>query len=106
MERRRLGRSDLYVPPIGLGCRRLGRRPEMRGEAVEIVERAVELGMNFIDTANIYGRGISEEILGEAIQPWRKRVILATKGGIVVTPEGSATQDLRPESIREAVRGV
>ena len=104
MERKRLGRSNLYVSPIGLGCRRLGRRPETRGEAIEIVERAVELGMNFIDTANIYGGGISEEIVGEAIQPWRRRVVLATKGGIVVTPEGLATQDLRPESVRRAVR--
>ena len=104
MEKRRLGKSDLYVSPIGLGCRTLGSRAENRKEGVEMVRRAVELGVNFIDTANIYRRGISEEIVGEAIQPMRDQVILATKGGIVISEEGRPTQDLRPESIRQAVK--
>jgi len=104
MEKRRLGESDLYVSPIGLGCRTLGSRAETRKEGVEMVRRAVELGVNFIDTANIYGRGISEEIVGEAVQPMRRQVVLATKGGIVIAGEGRPTQDLRPESIRQAVK--
>ena len=60
------------------------------------------MGINFIDTANIYGNGRSEEIVGEAIRDIRKRVILATKGGIVITSDGLPCQDLRPESIEKS----
>ncbi len=101
MEKRRLGKSDLYVTPIGLGCRTLHKVEAEK--AVELVRKAVEMGINFIDTANIYGGGRSEEIVGEAIRDLRKRVILATKGSIVITNEGLPCQDLKPESVKKAV---
>lgn len=104
VEKRRLGKSKLYVFPIGLGCRTIGYKAETRQEAIEIIQNAVELGVNFIDTANIYRKGISEEIVGEAIKSIRKKVILATKGGIVKAPGGLTIQDLRPESIRQAIK--
>lgn len=101
MERRRLGRTDIYVSPIGLGCRRIHKVGTER--AVKIIRYAVSLGVNLIDTSNIYGDGRSEEIIGEAIRDIRRRVILATKGGIVKTKDDLPTQDLRPESIRRSV---
>jgi myo-inositol catabolism protein IolS len=104
MSNRRLGKSGLYVFPIGLGCRTLGYKSAKEEEAIAIVQRAVELGTNFVDTANIYRKGKSEEIVGKAINSMRNKVVLATKGSIVRTPEGLPTQDLRPESVRQAVK--
>jgi len=104
MEKRILGKSHLKVFPIGLGCRTLGYKAETQQEAIEIVQEAVKAGINLVDTANIYRKGLSEEIIGKAIQSMRKEVILATKGGIIRTPEGLATQDLKTESLRQAVK--
>ena len=103
LEKRRLGKSKLYVFPIGLGCRKLGYKSKNIGEAITIVQKAIKLGINFIDTANIYQNGKSEEIIGQAIQDVRKQVILATKGSIVKTEEGLPTQDLSPKSLKKAV---
>lgn len=105
MKKRRLGNSNLYVTPIGLGCRTLGYKSETMEEAVAIVQGAIKLGINFIDTANIYRGGKSEEIIGQAIQSMRKQVIIATKGSIVRTTNGLVTQDLRPESLKSAIEG-
>lgn len=104
MSKRRLGNSDLYVYPVGLGCRTLGYKAKTEQDAIGIVQEAVKSGINFIDTANIYRKGLSEEIIGKAVQHMRKKVILATKGGIVTTSESLATQDLRPKSVRKAVK--
>ena len=96
-ERRRLGRSDLFVTPIGLGCRRLASAKDPIG----LVRRAVELGIKFIDAAEVYVK--SEELLGEALQGLRDRVVLATKGGVRVEG-GAVVQDLRPESVRRSIK--
>jgi len=102
LEKRRLGSTNLYISPIGLGCRTIHKIESKK--AIKIIREAVKSGINFIDTANIYGEGRSEEIVGEAIQDIRKKVILATKGGIVRDISGLSTQDLSPRSIRKAVK--
>jgi len=70
---------------------------------VSLIQKAVDLGINFIDTADIYGRGKSEEIVGQAISSIRKKVVLATKGGIRITSEGKPTQDLSKDYISKAI---
>ena len=100
MKKNRLGRTELYISAIGLGCRTLSvkERPE------KIVERALDVGINFFDTADIYGMGKSEEILGDVLKGVRQDVVIATKGGITFD-DGIPTQDLRPEAVRKAVKG-
>jgi aryl-alcohol dehydrogenase-like predicted oxidoreductase len=78
MKRNRLGRSDLYVSEIGLGCMSLGTDET---KAVAIIHEALEHGMNFLDTADLYDEGRNEEIVGKAIQHRRTEVIVATKVG-------------------------
>ncbi|MBI4268175.1 MAG: aldo/keto reductase [Chloroflexi bacterium] len=80
MEYRRLGKSGLKVSEIGLGTNSFGSRTDER-VSIGIVEHALELGINFIDTADLYGRGRSEEIIGKALAGKRSRVVLATKVG-------------------------
>ena len=101
MEKRRLGTTNLYASPIGLGCRTIHKIGSKK--AIEIIREAIKTGINLIDTANIYGGGKSEEIVGEAIHDIREKVILATKGGIVKDASGLPTQDLSPKSVRKAV---
>lgn len=103
LEKRRLGNSTLNITPIGLGCRNISQRLKEK-DAVELIQKAVELGINLVDTADIYGRGKSEEIVGQAISPMRKKVVLATKGGIRITSKGKPTQDLSSNHIRKAVK--
>lgn len=103
MPQRKLGNSNLQVSPIGLGCRTISKLKD-KEKAVALIQKAVELGINFIDTADIYGRGKSEEIVGQAISPIREKVILATKGGIRITSEGKPTQDLSQNHIIKAVK--
>ena len=79
MEYRRLGRTGVWVSEIALGCAHLGSKPADEGEAVKLVHRAVDLGINLIDTANIYVGGRSEEIVGKALRGIRHQVVLATK---------------------------
>src|SRR4051794_5757124 len=78
---RRLGDSDLDVSVLGLGCNNFGRRVELEGTRA-VVDAALEQGVNFLDTADIYGRGASEELLGEVLQGRRDDVVLATKFGM------------------------
>ncbi|MBI4199074.1 MAG: aldo/keto reductase [Chloroflexi bacterium] len=79
MEYRHLGRSGLQVSAIGLGTNNLGIRVPDPKAAADIIRQAVDLGITFIDTSNMYGDGRSEEFIGEAIKGMRDRVILATK---------------------------
>lgn len=81
MEYRNLGRSGLIVSAVGLGCNNLGRQVD-QATATAIVNKCIELGITFFDTADVYGgeRGRSEEVLGEALRPHRRNVVLATKG--------------------------
>ncbi len=80
MEYRQLGRSGVRVSVIGLGGNVFGRSVDEAGAAA-IVNQAVELGINFIDTANVYNAGVSEQFLGKAIAPHRDHILIATKAG-------------------------
>ena len=98
MKKRVLGNSWLEVSAIGLGCMGMsyahGRIPP-KSEMIDLLHSAVDLGVTFFDTAEAYGPYTNEELLGEALQPYRKRVVIGTKFG------GSS----RPEHIRECVEG-
>ena len=78
MKKQRIGSSDLYVSPLGLGAMSLGQDRE---KAKSIVDEALSHGVNYIDTADLYDFGVNEEIIGQALQSKRQEVILATKAG-------------------------
>src|SRR5688572_3241875 len=80
VEYRQLGRSGLTVSVAGLGANNFGRRNSVE-ETQEIVDAAFDLGINFIDTADVYGGGSSEEVLGQVLNGRRNQVVLATKVG-------------------------
>lgn len=104
MKTRELGRSGLKVSAIGLGCMGMtgfyGTADEK--EAIATVHRAVELGVNFLDTADVYGPFINEELVGRAIQGRRDKVILATKFGNEVLPDGKTRFNGTPEYVHRA----
>ncbi len=79
MQYRKLGRTGVWVSEIAFGCAHLGSEPSDESEAIKLVHRAIDLGINFIDTANIYVGGRSEEIVGKALKGMRHQVVLATK---------------------------
>lgn len=107
MQKRKLGKSDLEVSAIGLGCMGLsfGYGPAAdRQAAVSLIRAAVERGVTFFDTAEVYGPFTNEELLGEALAPLRDHVVIATKFGFKLGPKGEQTgTDSRPEHIREVV---
>ena len=116
MEKRKLGNSGIEVSPLGLGCWALGGPFTMFGqqdgwgqvddaESIRAIQRAVELGVTLFDTADAYGTGHSEEILGKALRERRKDVIIATKGGFVYDREQRALtgQDYSPRYLRTAL---
>ncbi len=105
MEYRTLGRSDLRVSVIGLGTLAIGGAygPVGEGQALATIRRALDLGVNFIDTSDNYGLGRAEEIVGKAIQSRRDQVVLATKGGTPWDERGRITNDCRAGTIIEAV---
>ncbi|MGG3889133.1 aldo/keto reductase [Metabacillus fastidiosus] len=78
MRKRQLGQSDLFVSEIGLGCMSLGTEEK---QALSLVDEAIELGINYLDTADLYDFGLNEEFVGKAIKHRREDIILATKGG-------------------------
>ena len=102
MQKRILGKSGLEVSAIGLGCMGLsyGYGPATeRGAAIELIRRAFELGVTFFDTAEAYGPDDNEELLGEALAPFRDKVVIATKFGFKDGKVASGV-DSRPENIR------
>lgn len=103
MEYRNLGLTDLSVSTLGLGCIQFGDKADLP-ETKRIVHRALDLGINYFDTANVYSDGVGEEYLAKALGPRRKDIILATKGGRVRMGERrKLVRDSTPDSIREAI---
>jgi len=99
--------QDLVVNRLGFGAMRITGPgiwgyPEDRAEAVRILRRAVELGVNFIDTADAYGPETSELLIAEALHPYPKGLVIATKGGIVRPAQDKWERDGRPQHLREA----
>ena len=105
MQKRKLGKSDLEVSPIGLGCMGMsfGYGPaKENSEMISLLRKAVELGVTFFDTAEIYGPSTNEELVGEALAPFRRQVVIATKFGFKIGPKGEQIGlDSRPEHIKE-----
>lgn len=107
MKMRELGTSGLKVSAIGLGCMGMSFAygpPKDENEMIKLIHQAVDLGINFFDTAEVYGPFINEELVGKALSPIRDKAIVATKFGFELNPDGSAGwQGLnsRPEHIKE-----
>ncbi|MBX6317012.1 MULTISPECIES: aldo/keto reductase [Pseudomonadota] len=109
MQKRKLGKSNLEVSALGLGCMGLshGYGPATdRSEAIALIRAAVERGVTFFDTAEVYGPYLNEEVVGEALAPFRDQVVIATKFGFTFG-EDNKQQILnsKPEHIRWAVEG-
>jgi aryl-alcohol dehydrogenase-like predicted oxidoreductase len=115
MQTRKLGKSGLEVSALGLGCMGMSFSygpPKDKQEMTAVLRAAVELGITFFDTAEVYGPFLNEELLGEALAPFRNRLVIATKFGFDVSPDfdphaGKPVPGLnsRPEHIKQAVEG-
>jgi len=115
MKTRRLGNSDLEVSAIGLGCMGMSYSygpPKDVKEMTALLRAAVERGVTFFDTAEVYGPFLNEELVGEALAPFRSQVVIATKFGFDLSPhldprgmKGPPGLNSRPEHIRQAVEG-
>jgi aryl-alcohol dehydrogenase-like predicted oxidoreductase len=107
MDKRTLGRDRLEVSAIGLGCmgisQSFGPSPD-RATMVDFLRQAVEHGVTFFDTAEVYGPFHNEEVVGEALEPLRDQVVVATKFGFSLD-ESDRKLDSRPEHVREALEG-
>ena len=106
MKKRKLGNSNLEVSAIGYGCMGLNfsyATSVSKEEGIALIRAAVERGVTFFDTAEVYGPFTNEEMVGEALKPMRDRVVIATKFGFNIDPETKkqAGLDSRPEHIRE-----
>jgi pyridoxine 4-dehydrogenase len=102
--------GDLTVNRLGFGAMRITGQgiwgdPPDRNEARAVLRRAVELGVNFIDTADSYGPDVSEELIAEALHPYSEDLVIATKGGLLRPGPGRWDPDGRPEHLREACEG-
>ncbi|KFK97699.1 MULTISPECIES: aldo/keto reductase [unclassified Serratia (in: enterobacteria)] len=109
MQKRYLGKSGLEVSVLGLGCMGLshgyGPATDTR-QAIELIRAAVERGVTFFDTAEVYGPYLNEEVVGEALKPFRDRVVIATKFGFTFGADNrQQILNSRPEHIRTAVEG-
>lgn len=107
MKTRKLGNSGLEVSAMGLGCMRMsfGDRPTDRQEMIDFLHKAVERGVTFFDTAEVYGPFTNEELVGEALEPFKEQVVIATKFGWKHGPEKEGPHprfgmDSRPEQIK------
>jgi aryl-alcohol dehydrogenase-like predicted oxidoreductase len=105
MKKRKLGKSGLEVSAIGLGCMGMSfgyGPPKDKQEMISLLREAVDRGVTFFDTAEIYGPFTNEELVGEALAPMRERVVIATKFGFKIGPKGEQIGvDSRPEHIKE-----
>ena len=105
MQTRKLGNSNLEVSAIGLGCMGMsfGYGPPMdKKEGISLIRTAVQRGVTFFDTAEVYGAFTNEELVGEALEPFRGQVVIATKFGWDIDPETGERRGLksRPEYIK------
>jgi aryl-alcohol dehydrogenase-like predicted oxidoreductase len=112
MQKRKLGKSGLEVSALGLGCMGMSFSygpPKDKQEMASVLRTAVDRGITFFDTAEVYGPFLNEELLGEALAPFRKEVVIATKFGFDLSGSdhrpGAAGLNSRPEHIKEAVEG-
>src|SRR5438128_1749968 len=106
MQKRRLGKSDLEVSALGLGCMGMSQSygvPPDKQAMIAFIRTAVERGVTFFDTAEIYGPYTNEELVGEALAPLRAQVVIATKFGVGRDAGGQQVQDSRPERIKQSV---
>src|SRR5437764_6589624 len=105
MKKRKLGKSNLEVSAIGLGCMGMSfgyGPPKDKQEMISVIRAAVDLGVTFFDTAEVYGPFINEELVGEALAPFREQVAIATKFGFHVDANGKqAGLNSRPEHVKE-----
>src|SRR5579862_3918259 len=112
MQKRKLGKSSLEVSALGLGCMGMSFSygpPKDKQEMTSLLHSAVERGITFFDTAEVYGPFLNEELVGEALAPFRKQVVIATKFGFDLRGSdnrpGAAGLNSRPDHIRQAVEG-
>src|SRR6202451_3281690 len=109
MQKRTLGKGGLEVSALGLGCMGLsfGLGPAMeKGQAIKLIRAAVERGVTFFDTAEVYGPFVNEEVVGEALAPFRKEVVIATKFGFEPDPNNDGkwtVTNSRPDHIKQVV---
>src|ERR1041384_1142064 len=107
MKKRKLGKSDVEVSAVGLGCMGMSfgyGPPKDRQEMILLIRAAVDRGVTFFDTAEVYGPFANEELVGEALVPFREQVVIATKFGFKLDPNGGPQWvglDSRPEHIKE-----
>src|ERR1017187_3898628 len=115
MQKRKLGKSGLEVSALGLGCMGMSFSygpPKDKQEMTSLLRAAVERGVTFFDTAEVYGPFLNEELVGEALAPFRDRVVIATKFGFDLSPDfdprgmkGLPGLNSRPEHIKQAAEG-
>src|SRR5271170_1304499 len=112
MQKRKLGKSNLEVSALGLGCMGMSFSygpPKDKKEMTDLLHAAVERGITFFDTAEVYGPFTNEELVGEALAPYRSKVVIATKFGFDLSGSdnrpGAAPVSSRPEVIKKAVEG-
>src|SRR6202050_2541101 len=112
MQKRKLGNSGLEVSALGLGCMGMSFSygpPKDKQEMASLLRAAVERGITFFDTAEVYGPFTNEELVGEALAPFRKQLVIATKFGFDLSGSdnrpGAAGLNCRPENIKQAVEG-
>src|SRR5690242_14411600 len=111
MQTRELGRSGLKVSAIGLGCMGISQSYGTRlsnDDGVKLIRDAVDRGVTFFDTAEVYGPFDNEDVVGEALRPSRDSVVIATKFGFDIDPESRENRggmNSQPEHIRQAVEG-
>ncbi len=108
MKHRTLGRGGLSVFSVGLGCMGLSQSyppfPD-KGDSIKFLRKAVEMGEDFFDTSELYGMYTNEELVGEALEPYRDKVVIATKFGWDIKDGKCLGLDSRPSTIRKAVEG-